>query len=148
MKIDRINLISGAMFAAFGVLALVLASDLPTGRAANMGAGYFPRVLSFLLIGFGVLVAFTTRPPGGDEELHIAWRPLISLTLATVLFAVLLPLLGVLLTLLVMCAVSRVARPEYSWRETAVLSVCIALLCALIFHYGLGVQMPMWPALG
>ncbi|ATE61190.1 hypothetical protein CCZ27_15695 [Thauera sinica] len=136
------------MFATFGVLALLLSADLPAGSAARMGPGYFPRVLGFLLIAFGLLVAFAARRSEGGEELRIAWRPLASLTLAIVLFSVLLPRAGLLLTLLAMCAVSRAARPEYSWRETLVLSAAVTVLCAAVFHYGLGVQMPMWPVSG
>lgn len=146
MKADRINLISGAMFAAFGILALILAANLPAGTAARMGPGYFPRALGILLILFGLLVAFTVKGKGGEQAVSIAWRPLISLTLALVLFSVLLPRAGLVLTLIAMSVVGRLARPEYSWRETAVVAVAVSLLCTAIFHYGLGVQMPMWPA--
>lgn len=147
MKTDRINLISGAMFAMFGVAALVLSASLPIGTAARMGPGYFPRALGILLVAVGLIVAFATKGDRRSDAPRIAWRPLVSLTLATVLFAVLLPKIGLLLTLVTMSIVSRLARPEFRWRETAALAVAVALLCAAIFHYGLGVQLPMWPTL-
>lgn len=148
MKTDQVSLLSGAMFAGFGVAALSLSGELVQGSAAQMGPGYFPRVLGVLLILFGAAIAAGAARGSCCERLCVAWRPLAALTMATVLFALLLAATGLVVSLLTMTAASRLARPEYGWRETALLSGGVAAMCALVFHVGLGVQVPLWPALG
>jgi hypothetical protein len=52
---------------------------------------------------------------------------------------------GLLVTTLVMSVISRLARPGYSWKETAVLSAAISILSAVLFYYGLRIEMPLLP---
>ena len=44
------DLVAGLMFIAIGITAIVIASNYTLGTAARMGPGYFPRILSILLI--------------------------------------------------------------------------------------------------
>lgn len=147
MKTDKTGLLSGAMFASFGVAALVLGRNLTLGSAANMGPGYFPRVLGILLVVIGIIIALRALRAKRAELPRIACRPVIALTVALVLFSQLLPVLGMVASLLLLVATSRISRAEYGWRETVALSLVLTFLCVAIFHFGLGLQLPLWPAL-
>src|SRR3982751_740365 len=86
---DNKNFLSGLFFIGVGGLGIFMAQDYPMGTALRMGPGYFPIVLSGLLILFGIycLVQGLLKP----EKLPGNWSPraLLILPLATVVFGVL-----------------------------------------------------------
>ena len=49
---------AGLLFVAIGVAALVAGSDYRSGTLLNMGPGYFPRIVSALMIVLGALVTW------------------------------------------------------------------------------------------
>ena len=46
--------LAGLMFLAIGAVAIWMAQDYPIGSALRMGPGYFPIVLSGIMILFGI----------------------------------------------------------------------------------------------
>jgi hypothetical protein len=67
---------------------------------------------------------------------------------AVAIFGLILKGTGLLMATFVMVVVSRLARPGYSWKETLVLSVLLSVLFAVVFYFGLRIQMPLMPAWG
>ncbi|MEN3354495.1 MAG: putative tricarboxylic transport rane protein, partial [Betaproteobacteria bacterium] len=51
---DNKNIMSGIFFIGVGALGIYMAQDYPMGTALRMGPGYFPIVLSGMLILFGI----------------------------------------------------------------------------------------------
>ena len=51
---DNKNFMSGLLFIGVGALGIYMAQDYPMGTALRMGPGYFPIVLSGMLILFGI----------------------------------------------------------------------------------------------
>ena len=51
---DNKNFMSGLFFIGTGALGIYMAQDYPMGTALRMGPGYFPIVLSGVLLAFGV----------------------------------------------------------------------------------------------
>ena len=145
---NKQEFLSGLTLVSFGVAGLVIARNYPMGTAFRMGPGYFPVMLSGLLIAIGLIVALGALRSGQGALPRIAWRPLIVVTAATVLFGLLINRAGLLLATLIMTGVSRVARPGYPWGETVILAVALSAMCAAIFHFGLKVQMPLLPTWG
>jgi len=45
---------AGILYLAFGAVGWYIARDYGMGQASRMGPGYFPTVLSFMLMAFGV----------------------------------------------------------------------------------------------
>ena len=65
-QVPRIS-ISGLIFVAFGVAAIVLGSAYPLGTAARMGPGYFPRILGIgllIVLGAALVTARAARSKG------------------------------------------------------------------------------------
>lgn len=140
------DLFAGLLFIAFGLAALVIALPYPTGSAARMGPGYFPRLLGILLVGLGAVLSlrgFRSRE-GARPAWH--WRPLAIVLLSIALFAVIAPWLGVVVTAALLVFVSSLASREFRWKE-ALISGAIQGLCAVaVFVYGLKLPLPVWPA--
>ena len=72
-------------------------------------------------------------------------RPLIVITLAIVGFAFAATHLGFVLASLWLVIAGALADPGGKWSQTLMLAAGLTLFGALVFVYGLGVQVPLWP---
>ena len=62
LTFDRTNALCGALFMATGLFFLVQSLGLEIGTAFRMGPGYFPLVLSGILVLLGLIVAGAGDP--------------------------------------------------------------------------------------
>jgi hypothetical protein len=142
------DLAAGLFLVAVAVLAYVLATDLPMGRAVRMGPGYLPTILSWLLGGLGVIIAGRGFTIDGARLERWYWRPLIALTLTLLLFAALLERAGLVIAILVAVVVSSFAAPRPRIVPVVILAVVLAIACAALFKYLLGLPIVLIPWLG
>jgi hypothetical protein len=145
---DKRNFLGGLLLVGFGLGALLIARTYSMGTAFRMGSGYFPVLLSSLLIVIGMIVTALAFKSSEVKLPKVAWRPLIMVSAAVAIFGLILKGTGLLMATFVMVVVSRLARPGYSWKETLVLSVLLSVLFAVVFYFGLRIQMPLMPAWG
>jgi hypothetical protein len=145
LRLNIPDLAFAAFLVALGALAFALASELSVGTAASMGPGYVPRGLSLLIMVYGAVLgvraAFTGQQPFPD----IAWRPLLLVSAAVALFAVLLPLGGLAMTSLAVVICAGFASYDVRFKENAVLAVALALFAVVLFVAVLGLPIPVWP---
>ena len=107
---------AGVLYAAFGAAAVFIAAgEYPMGTGARMGPGYFPIVLGVLLFGFGLACLVRSVTQNGGPIGTLAWKPLALVTLATVLFGLLLPTLGLVVALLVLALVAAAASAKFGF---------------------------------
>ena len=143
------DLAAGLFLILVAALALIFSASLPVGRLLNMGAGYVPRLLAWTLGGLGVLVAargFTTDQPAEAGALtEWAWRPLLALTAAILVFAFLLDPAGLVLCVLITVAVSGLAAEGITLRQSLAVGAALATLSAVLFVVGLGMPLRLWP---
>jgi len=142
---DKRNFLAGLLLVGFGLGALLIARTYKMGTAFRMGSGYFPVMLSSLLIVIGLIVTCLACRSGEVKLPKVAWRPLIMVSAAVALFGLILKGAGLLLATFAMVVVSRLARPGYPWIETVVLGVALSVLFAAIFYFGLRIQMSLLP---
>ena len=140
------DLMTGLFLIALAALTYWQAAELPMGSAVRMGAGYVPRLLSFLLAGFGLaLLAVSLR---GAEERSTAWsiRPLLCVLLVPIVFALTIERFGVIAAVvactLVASSGSRESRPV----EAILLSAALAVFTLALFVWALGIPMRPLPA--
>src|SRR3989442_12185182 len=88
------DFLAGLIFLFIGVGAIVVARDYPFGTAMRMGSGYFPTVLSAILVGFGAFLMARGAKSKEQAALTWGWRPLACIVASMVLFGFLLPRLG------------------------------------------------------
>lgn len=136
---------SGLMFVAFGAFDLVVASTYPLGTAARMGPGYFPRILGILLILFGAILALRALKLQGEPiRFGSLTRPAIVLG-SVVIFGVMVPWAGLVVSTIVLILVSSAASPEFRWKEAVIAGCILAAAAVLGFVWGLGLQFSIWP---
>lgn len=140
---------SGAFFVAFGAFAVWAGRDLAIGTAADMGIGYTPRMLAIgcIIIGL-VLMAQSVMARGsedGDGQVSVAWWPLTLVTLMVIGFGVLLPLIGLPLTVVVVTLATIVSGEDFKWPALVAIAATLALLTTLMFATALQLQIPVWP---
>lgn len=148
---------AGLMFMAVGVAFAWGASTYSIGTGAKMGPGYFPLVLGILLAILGGVVTLTALvkgPADGDKVGAIAWRPLVFIILANLVFgasigglpAIGLPPMGLIVGIYLLTFIASQAGREFRVKEVAVLATILAVLSYLAFILLLKLQFPVWPA--
>ena len=142
---NRPDLLTAALFLGIGVLGLVMSRNLEFGSLASMGPGFMPRVVCVLLIAVGLAVGLPAlrRPFEAIEPIRA--RPMLVITIAIVGFAFAATHLGFVLASLWLIIAGSLADPGGHWRTTLLLAAGLTLFGALVFVYGLGVQVPLWP---
>lgn len=140
---------SGLLFVVVGAGFAIGATNYSMGSSARPGPGYFPLLLGILLAILGGVVLFkslTIETEGGDPIGKIAWRPLLVTVGSIALFGVLLPRLGMVVTIPLLIVAVSFAGDEFSWPGVLVAAVVLTFFSWLIFVYGLNLTIPMWPA--
>jgi hypothetical protein len=141
---------SGLMFVAVGIGFAWGAMNYSFGSSARPGPGYFPFGLGILLAVLGAIVLFkalTIETADGDPVGGIAWRPVIIVTAAVVIFGAALPRLGLVLTLPLLIFISSIAGDEFHWLEALINCVVLTVASWLIFIVGLSLTIPLWPTI-
>lgn len=141
---------SGLMFLTVGIAFAWGSTEYSFGSSARPGPGYFPFGLGILLALLGGAVLFkalTLESTGGDPVGKFAWRPLLVVVAAIVLFGVALPRLGLAVTLPLLIIVSAMASDEFRWRDALLSSVVLTLGSWVIFVWGLKLVIPVWPVM-
>lgn len=133
-------------FLAFGAAAFWVSTGMPIGTAAEMGVGYVPWLLSLGCIATGVLqlaTAILSRTPG--DAVNVAVRPALFVTVMIVGFALLLPVLGLPLTVALLVVAAGLSGEGFDWRILAATAVLLAAGATLLFAVALRLQVPIWP---
>jgi hypothetical protein len=139
---------SGLMFIAVGVGFAWGALNYSFGNSARPGPGYFPFGLGVLMALLGAVIAFqalTIATQDGEPVGRFAWKPLATIVGAVVLFGLLLPRLGLVLTLPILIILSAMAGDEFRWKEAILNAIILTAFSWLVFIVGLNLTIPLWP---
>jgi hypothetical protein len=139
------DLAFGLFLIALGAIAFALASDLPVGSATSMGPGYVPRGLAILLILFGIVTGVRALFTGRLAFPMVALRPLLLISAAVALFALMLKLAGLALTSVAVVVCAGYAAADVRVRENLVYALALAMFTVGLFVLALGLPMPIWP---
>lgn len=140
---------SGLMFLVVGIGFAWGALNYSFGSSARPGPAYFPFGLGILLAALGALTLFeslTIETDGGDPIGHIAWKPLVIIVGSIALFGLLLPRLGMVISLPILVITSAMAGDEFHWGEALVNAVILTIGSWAVFILGLKLVIPLWPA--
>ena len=141
---------SGLMFVVVGIAFAWGATAYSFGSSARPGAGYFPFGLGVLLAILGGMVLFkalTIESEGGDPVGPFAWKPLLVLVVAILMFGFALPRLGMAVTLPVLVIFSAMAGDEFHWKDAVINSIVLTVGSWVIFIWGLNLVIPVWPTI-
>jgi hypothetical protein len=134
---------AGMMFFLTGAGAILMARHYPFGSTLRMGPGYFPVVLSVILIAFGLYVML--RGLRKNEKIQGNWsiRALIVLPFSMALFGILMDLAGFIPALIALCFVSAASGKEFKFKEVLLMTIFLGVLSVAMFIWGLGLPYPL-----
>ncbi|WP_181832692.1 tripartite tricarboxylate transporter TctB family protein [Bosea caraganae] len=134
---------------SFLLLALVYGwiayRDLPFGVMLNMGPGYFPLVLCTILAGIGALLTIRALLAGLRTGLpgRFAWRPVVAICLAVILFGTFLRELGLFASVFCTVLICSLASARMNWLQAGLAALMLAVICTGVFAYGVRLPLPV-----
>ena len=145
---NRKDFLAGLVYLVAGIAFAIGATQYKMGSADRMGPSYFPFWLGLLLAFIGeVVVMGAVRRNATPEGLpRFDWRSLAWILLSVVLFGLLLPRLGLVVSLILLVLVSSRASHEFRWKGALLNAAFLLLVCWGAFIYGLNLQLPLWPS--
>ena len=143
MNVANKDFWAGLSLIVIGAVGFLMARDYPMGTTLRMGAGYFPTVLSGLLVLFGIALMLRAVRSTESVEGPVSWRALIALPLALALFGLLVDRAGFIPAMLVLVIGSAAAGREFKLLEVLGLAVVLTALSVAVFIWGLGLPYPL-----
>ena len=125
------------LFILMGTVGLWVGQDYTFGTSARMGPGYFPVMLSWLLLAFGAIIGAAAFAFEGPRIERPNWRGILLVLAAILLFGLLIERAGLAATALGVPLLAAFATPEVRWKEAVALAVALAVACVVVFVYAL-----------
>jgi hypothetical protein len=138
---------SGVLFAAIGFAFAIIVKvyEYPMGTASRMGAGYFPFFLGNILGVMGLIIIGKAWVSDGGPVSKFAWRPLIWVLSAFIIFGLTAKWLGLIIAIVLLVMISSFGGHEFRLKEALISSAVLAVGCVAVFVYGLKLSFPIWP---
>jgi len=134
---------AGTMLVVIGAGAMYVSQDYRFGSALRMGPGFFPTILSVILIAFGACIMAVGLRSGEKIRGHLSLRAFILLPLSLVLFGILMEKAGFIPALAVLIFTAAAAGKEFKWGEVLLLTALLTVSATALFIWGLGLPYPM-----
>jgi hypothetical protein len=147
---------AGLLFTGVGSAFGWGALDYQVGSSGRMGPGFFPLLLGVLLALLGAVMMLRAALFQSDRVNAIgpwAWKPLVAIIAANLLFGVALgglprlklPTLGLMGGIYLLTFVACLGGERFKFKEAALLATALAALSYLAFVLLLQLQFPVWP---
>ncbi len=147
---------SGLMFTVAGGAFAYGATSYSIGTGGRMGPGYFPLLLGIILAILGAIIMFkalVVATPNGDKIGKWAWKPLLLIISANLIFGVMigglpsigLPPMGLIAGIFALVIVASLAGDRFNIKEVLILSVILSIGSYAAFILLLKLQFPVWP---
>lgn len=146
MSFNRKDFATGAIFAAFALIYGVMSlTTMQIGTPVRMGPGFFPAMLSGVLLLIAVFLMArgffsAAKTPFGE----VAWRAILFLTIAIVIFAATAEGLGMLPGTFAAALISSAASRTMTWPRALAIAAGIGVFCTLVFTVGLRLPLPVF----
>ncbi len=147
---------AGLLFCLIGSAFAWGALDYRMGSSGRMGPGYFPLLLGVMLVVLGAVMMLRAALFQVERVNAIgpwAWKPMVAIIAANLLFGVALgglprlklPALGLMAGIYLLTFVACLAGERFKFKESALLATALAALSYLAFVLLLKLQFPVWP---
>ena len=140
------DILSGLLFVGFGAAFGYAATGYPLGTAFRMGPGYFPLLLAgaLVVLGIAILITGVTAAAADSPVGVVPWRGALFLLGALVYFGATVRGLGLVLALFGTALLSALASRHNAPLAAVAIAAALTVACVAIFHYGLGVAVPLF----
>lgn len=138
------DVVAGALYLATGLATMVLARSYTFGSGGEMGPGYVPTVLGWILALLGAVAIGRGFLRPGEPIGRIAAKATALVVGSTALFGFLLPRTGLPVALVVLILVSAAASRHVRFDARALAGVLLLVVaCSGVFVVALGLPMPL-----
>ena len=139
------DVFGGLIVTTIGAGFLFYSQALDMGATSRMGPGYFPTILSVLMIALGLVIAgLALRGPAVENSFgQIPWRGLLLLIGAVLFFGFVVRNLGLAPTVLIVVLATAWASRYAAIRSSVLLSIGLAAFCTFLFIRLLGLPLPL-----
>jgi putative tricarboxylic transport membrane protein len=144
-RLYNADVMSGLFVLLIGAFAYASIGNAEIGVIREMGPGYLPRLLAWLILAAGCLLTVRGLVRGGAALPEFQARPLLLISLATVVFGATADQLGMVVAVVASTVIATFASSITRHRETPLLCALLALGAVLVFVKGLGLTIPIWP---
>lgn len=143
-KRDFTDIIGGLFLLALGLFFAIYAQRYSFGTLNRMGPGFFPIVLGVIMGLLGLLIAVPAWFRGGNGP-EVNWKTMSIVIGSVVLFGATLQSVGLMLASMITVVVASLADNDITWRTRAYMALGVAPIIYVIFVFGLGMIIPVWP---
>jgi hypothetical protein len=140
---DTRDIIGGFTLVAIGLFAAFYAQRYDLGELQEMGPGYFPTALGVLLAVLGLFIAIPAFFREGTA-INIEWKSLIWVLISLAVFAIALTKAG-LIVATILSVLAAAVPSKSSWKTRVILALSLSVIIYLVFLFGLGMILPVWP---
>jgi hypothetical protein len=136
--INKTDAAVGILFILVGLIFGAKSLEMEIGTSLRMGPGYFPLVLSGLLILLGgIIVASSFRSVAEEMSAH-AWRGMLFILPAPIFFGLTVRGLGFVPSIFLTTLIAALASLKMKLPSALLLAVAVTVFCTLVFSYALG----------
>ncbi len=136
--INKADFTAGLLFIFFGAVFGLQCLGLEMGSTLRMGPGYFPAVLSVVLLGLGAAIVVSAFGSVGEDVGNYAWRGMVFILAAPVFFGLTVRGLGFVPSIFVTTLIAALAGLKLKPLYALGLAVGVTIFCTLVFSVALG----------
>jgi Tripartite tricarboxylate transporter TctB family len=144
MQLNYRDVAAGAIFVLLGLaFAISAMMGLRMGSGLNMGPGYFPRALGFILAGLGAIIILGAVGKPSSRIGQVSWRGVVLVSVSLFYFAFGVRTLGMVPALAGCVILTCLASDRISLLRAVMISAVLTGFATLLFVYGLGLPIPL-----
>ena len=140
------DVVGGFLITLIGAGFLLFGRELEMGTSFRMGPGYFPTILSVLMILLGLaMAALAWRKPVSEGGVgQVPWVGIALVVVPVLVFGLTLRGLGLGPVLIVVVLATAWASRNARLRSSVPLALGMAAFCSVLFIKGLGLPLPLF----
>lgn len=142
------DFLAGLLFLLIGIVVTVQGAELAQGSALRMGPGYLPLRLGLLLGALGFVIALRGLRGADDPLPAFAPLPIVAGTVGLLGFGFAIETTGLVPASALLIVAARVASWKGARFELPLLVLALSAIVVVIFRYGLGLPVDLWPGWG
>ena len=135
------DLLAGLLFLGVGLAMAWGTQAFDIGTARRMGPGYFPAMLSGMLVVLGLVIAIRSFFGQEDRVGKMAWKAMAIIVAGVLAFGLTIRGAGLVPATIILVVISLAASIHFRVKTAIVLSVVLAAFSYVVFSWGLGLPM-------
>lgn len=138
VAINKADFAAGLLFMVFGAVFGLQCLGLEMGTTLRMGPGYFPAVLSVVLLVLGAAIVVSAFGSVGEDIGNYAWRGMVFILVAPVFFGLTVRGLGFVPSIFATTLIAALAGLKLKPLYALGLAIGVTIFCTLVFSVALG----------